>query len=452
MSFVNLRAVFRDRGAHTHPKNPDSRLRGRTYAIPFAKVWSSIVEMAGSDFRRWTTLLADEDVGILRAENRLPILESSDLIEIRISLDENAQTRVDMSSTSREDKGIPGGNARRIRRFFRILDKRVGAGPGKIIDPTLPLIRTTLLLLPFLAISCGPGEEPSPDAEPAVVDSSALVRNFQARSYERHIVFVTVQGDSTLLVPWSFTARTQPEGVDREVRGWLARSSTWDPFLQDFWEGPPNSAPRRILPQGPVRLVVGMEDALETIIFQEGGRNLEVNLGELLIEWSGQRAQTYRFHRGTIILSERTVEGHLLDMSRAWAEGDSPPGDWGLLLSGDTLQVVMEDLAPESGPEGGSFALWARIGFVDRQWQEVRFAWSEVRAFEPARRDVPMSWEVYSPEEDLSGSLTAMAPFLEVGEGDGPMLPVDALFQVAGTLTLGGDEYPVQGFIRHRQR
>jgi hypothetical protein len=193
-------------------------------------------------------------------------------------------------------------------------------------------------------------------------------------------------------------------------------------------------------------------DALETIIFQEGARNLEVNLGELLVEWSGRRAQTYRVHEGTIVLSDQTVPGYLLDMSRAWATGDVLPGDWGFLVSGDSLQVVMEDLAPDPGPEGGSFSLWARVEFLDRQWLGVQLAWSEVMSFEPARRDVPMTWEIQSPEGDLTGSLTTTAPFLEVLEGEGPMLPVDAHFQVAGTLTLAGRDFPVRGFIHHLQR
>jgi hypothetical protein len=199
-------------------------------------------------------------------------------------------------------------------------------------------------------------------------------------------------------------------------------------------------------------LVVGQGDALETILFQDGGRNLEITLGRLLVEWSGRRAQTYRVHQGEIILSDRTVEGHILDLTRAWAEGDPTPGDWGILLSGDSLQMVLEDLDPDSGPDGGDFTAWARVEFLDRQWQGVRLPWSEIRSFEPARRDVPMSWEILSLEENLAGSLTAVTPFLEVLEGDGAMLPVDALFQVTGTLSLAGEDFPVQGFIRHVQR
>lgn len=454
MSVPDFRTELRENQAQTHPGHSDGSLRGRTYAIPFTQVWAASVKLASGGLRGWEATAADEDSGILRARCKGLFFRRVDDLEVRVSLDENAQTRVDMSSP-RKEGGDSGRTARRIRRFFSKLDRAVGAGPGKIIDPTIPLIRDGLLLaailLPALIGGCGEANDlPSTDAS-AEPDSLDPGRNFQARSYERHIVFLTFQGDSTLLVPWAFSSRTRPDGVDREVRGWLARGDTWDPFLFDRREGPTNPAPWRILPQGPVRLVVGLGDALETIIFQEGGRNLEMNLGRLLVEWSGQKAQTYRIQEGTVILSERTVEGHILDMTRGWAAEDGPPGDWGVLLSGDSVQIVLEDLDPESGPDGGSFSLWARVQFLDRQWQGVRFAWSDVRAFEPARRDVPMSWDVRSPEGDLVGSLTTEAPFLEASEGSGPVLPVIALFQVTGNLTLAGVDYPIHGFIHHVQ-
>lgn len=63
-----------------------------------------------------------------------------------------------------------------------------------------------------------------------------------------------------------------------------------------------------------------------------------------------------------------------------------------------------------------------------------------------------MSWEVLSEGNEISGALDAVSPFLEVGEGEGPMLPVEALYQVSGTLILDGREFPVQGMIRHHQR
>ena len=282
-------------------------------------------------------------------------------------------------------------------------------------------------------------------------DTLPTPRNFQARSYERFITFLTFQEDSTLLVPFSFSAQTEPDGVHRETKGWLARGGTWDPFLGQEWAGPPNTAPWRIHPHGPLRLVVGEEDALETLFFQGTGRDLELRLGELLVEWNGQRAQSFRVHRGTVVLSDQTLEGYILDMSRAWATEEYPSGDWGILLSGDSLQLVLEDQSGVGGPDGGSFSVWARVSFLDRRWTGIQATWSETRSYEPARRDVPVNWEIRSAEGDFEGSLSTLDPFLEAGEGEGPMLPVEALFPVSGTLTFGGGSYPVRGLIRHIQ-
>ena len=138
--------------------------------------------------------------------------------------------------------------------------------------------------------------------------------------------------------------------------------------------------------------------------------------GDLLVEWSGLRAQTFRVQEGTMLLSDLSVEGSLLDMSRAWAVGADPPGDWGFLISGDSLQVVMEDLAPQDAAQGGSFSVWARVEFTERQYQGVKMVWSEVRAFEAARRDVPVRWDVQAREQEIEGTLAVVAPFLEAGE------------------------------------
>jgi hypothetical protein len=444
-------AGLRGTGAYSHPEHPEESLRGRTYAIPFATVWQAVAHLASGGLRGWTTVEADEDEGLLEAECPGLWGRNVDDAEVRVSLDKNGQTRVDMKSESRSNRRDLGRNARRIRRFFKALDREIGAGEGKILDPTVPLIRTGVLLL-GLSVACGPADQPPTDDRADTPARPDTARNFQSRTYERHIVFLTFQEDSTLLASMSFSARTRADGVERGIRGWLARGETWDPFLSESWKGAPASAPWRLLPHGPVRLVVGLEDALETVIFQEGGRSLELDLGPLLVEWSGLRAQTFRVHEAALALADGSVEGHLLDMRRAWTTGGDAPGGWGILLSGDSLQVVFENLDPDSGADGGAFNVWGRVQFLDRQWQDVRFVWSDIRAYGPARRDVPTSWEIGSPEGELQGALSADALHLEAGEGDGPLLPVDGLFQVNGILSLEGADYPVRGLLRHIQR
>lgn len=110
--------------AETRPTAEDPRLSGRTYHIPFATVWDSILAMIKAR-RRWRLIYADEASGIIKAEaSRL--LRTVDDVRLRVSLDDNALTRVDMRSVSRTGRADLGVNTRRIGRFFRELDRKLG--------------------------------------------------------------------------------------------------------------------------------------------------------------------------------------------------------------------------------------------------------------------------------------------------------------------------------------
>jgi uncharacterized protein (DUF1499 family) len=111
--------------AQTSEQAEDPRLRGRTYVIPFAKVWDEIIEMIESK-SRWTLVSADEGTGLIHAEAKTLVLRRVDDVRFKLKLDQNALTRVDMWSASRVGKGDIGTNARRIRRFCRELDRRLG--------------------------------------------------------------------------------------------------------------------------------------------------------------------------------------------------------------------------------------------------------------------------------------------------------------------------------------
>jgi len=111
--------------AETSPDHPNPRLRGRTLAIPFDRVWKEALLLAAKK-QGWTILEADDLAGVIRAEARTLVFRFTDDVEIRIGLDENGQTRVDMTSASRVGKADLGTNARRIGGFLRGLDRRLG--------------------------------------------------------------------------------------------------------------------------------------------------------------------------------------------------------------------------------------------------------------------------------------------------------------------------------------
>ena len=80
--------------AETDPRSPDARLRGRTYAISFDRVWNASLELSGGQLPRWSVASADDGEGIIRARVRARVLRRVDDVRIEVILDKNGQTRV----------------------------------------------------------------------------------------------------------------------------------------------------------------------------------------------------------------------------------------------------------------------------------------------------------------------------------------------------------------------
>ncbi len=127
--------------AETDPRSEESRLQGRTYAIPFDQVWGACLVLVQAR-RRWTLLQANDLEGFIRVRCQTLVFKFVDDLEIRIGLDDNAMTRVDVKSRSRKGRADLGTNARRIGRLLRGLDRRLNAGAGTILDPTAHETRT----------------------------------------------------------------------------------------------------------------------------------------------------------------------------------------------------------------------------------------------------------------------------------------------------------------------
>lgn len=129
-----VRALTSNR-AETAPDHVDARLRGRTYAISFERVWKSALKVAGTRIRGWRVTDWDDEDGRIAAEATTLVLRFVDDVEIRVGLDGNAQTRVDVASSSRKGSADFGTNARRIHRFLRKLDRELEAVPAQVLDP-----------------------------------------------------------------------------------------------------------------------------------------------------------------------------------------------------------------------------------------------------------------------------------------------------------------------------
>lgn len=307
-------------------------------------------------------------------------------------------------------------------------------------------IRPTVLCLGvLLAAAC---ERPSIEDATQPTDSTMVEAPLDGigRVYERSLVFIS---NDSVALPWLLHARSQPGGVARRARGWLARSGEWDRLYDAEWESPPTRVPWRIVPHDRLRLIVGEQESLESVILRDGTRQFEIQVEESIVEWRAPGGETYQVSEATTLVGDAELRGVFADLSRSWRAEETGPGDWAFLVSGDSLQALL--VAPEPGAGGRPYRAWAWWSYRELQWPEVRVEWTEVRAYEPARRDVPGAWSLDSGDGELTGTLAVTSSELQVGSGEGLFLPVDALFGVSGTLVLEGREIPVQGVLRHVQ-
>ncbi len=121
-----LRRVMGDGIAETRPDARDPRFRGRTFAIPFEDVWQAslalLKELPGCKLR-----LSNDRDGIIIAQATIHFPRHVNDVTISIVLDADAQTRVDMRSVTRDGAVDMGSNAKRVLRFFELLDQRMAA-------------------------------------------------------------------------------------------------------------------------------------------------------------------------------------------------------------------------------------------------------------------------------------------------------------------------------------
>lgn len=318
-----------------------------------------------------------------------------------------------------------------------------------------PLV--ALAALAGLFVGCD--QEPPPALEPpASLERDSVVGATPPAEgdlvFDREFLFVSLDSDSLVTVPWFFRARVTPEGVRREQSAWLSRRGSWEILGQESRTTEPTRAPWRILPGPLIRLIVGPGDRVESLLLRAPPRELETGLGPLMTEWASVGTESIRMYQGQTRFPAGNEDGIVIEISRRWeaSEGEGP-GDWLFLHAGSDMQFFMEQEGTRGEP-GESFPYrgWTRLALRDVQWPTLSVVFQELRAFEEARRDVPFRWGFSSAAGEITGDIEAVSSHLIAGQGDGPLLPVLGFFEVAGTMRIEGEEFSVSGFVRHIQR
>ena len=306
----------------------------------------------------------------------------------------------------------------------------------------------TLLLAVVLIVAVACSAEPgSPGRVPAEDPALAPLDSLAGNRYERHLAFFGLEAENPLVVAWSFSADTREDAVDREARIWLARGGMWDAFFQSAWETPAARAPWRLIPHEGIRIIVAERDALTALLYRSAGQELEMWFGEALAGWSSRPGELIQVREASTVLSETAVTGTLVDISFALQASDGAPESWALLIS-DDIQMFLR--GPFDAAADSTFQGWGTLRARNFDWPDVVVTATRSRAFEPARRDVPVAWRFQSSDADLTGRIEAMSTHMEAGEGPGPQLPLIAISEVEGSITIEDVPYLVRGILYHR--
>jgi len=315
--------------------------------------------------------------------------------------------------------------------------------------------RTLLLVVPLLS-GCG-GADPAPvpaQGDPAVGPQITLAAPAGREiTFDREIVFLSSSPDSMVIVPWFFRNRSTTEGLFRESQGWLSQGAGWEVLALESSASPSMRTPWRIVPGERIRVIVGEEDRLEAVLLRDPPRVVETQIGDFLVEWVRPGGDPIRLFQGRTTFPSGPIAGTVLDLSRRWDDPSLAPGDWLLLQGPDDFHLFLEEIPPIREPrELAVYRGWTRNGYRTESWPSMEVDWVETRSYERARRDIPVRWTIHSPGGEIQAEVTTVSSFLSVGEGDGPILPVRALYGISGTARILGEVIPVVGVVRHIQR
>lgn len=313
---------------------------------------------------------------------------------------------------------------------------------------------TARALITALAISlsaCGGGSDGSEESV-STGDSDQPVPLFR---YSRDFVFVAPSNDGPLVVPFEFSARERGDEIERGTRAWLARGSVWDRFLDDTMETTAAGGVWRPVPTTDLRLTVGGAAQIESFNFQRGDRQLRLELDSPLSDWQQGDETRFRLLRGRVIIGTEVVSGPVLELLRSesiledgWAPGQD--FDAVFLSTGDTIQLVIVETLSGDG-EGDGYA-WIRTPSGERTWDDGELRWLEIRAYDEARRDIPIRWTFRVPGADVTGELTAQGYDAILGPERGGRRAIELRYSVSGSIEVGGVRRNVVGAIRHTQQ
>lgn len=240
-------------------------------------------------------------------------------------------------------------------------------------------------------------------------------------AYNRRLLFLGPGSVLPTAAIFDFASLSDSASLRRGVRLRLLENGAWSALLDDGWEMDPMREPWRLVPHGPMKIVVGDAGDVDALSF-DGEPPLRLEPGLTIAEHSPDAGTQLVLRQGRLVLGGSAVPGVLLDaqLGRALSPSGPPPQP---TAEGDS--AFSPTPAPRPGAEAllvdnaGYYAVFGRSAAGDLAWihsvgrndsrRGARLDPSDWELDSESGLRLPTSWRVVAPGDILAGELTVEA-------------------------------------------
>lgn len=295
-------------------------------------------------------------------------------------------------------------------------------------------------------------------------------------AYSRRLIFLGPGEPLPSTALFDFSALSDSAGVRQGVRGRILVENEWESIVDEGWESEPMREPWRLIPGGPLRIVVDHTGEVAAIAYR-GEPSVRLEPEARVAESSPDAGTQFVLRQATLEVEGVAVRGILLDSQLGRAVDPTAVPRTAPAGAAEDTAGAPDDGEADPTAEGGSpatpiarpgaeaflvnssgyYAVFARSASGDIAWvshagsDDIQrgvgvepLAWSD-GADEAAR--MPTRWRIGGRDSQLAGEVSAaatdLAPLAELGD-------VTALgyILVSGWIEDGGVRRDVFGVIR----
>lgn len=282
-------------------------------------------------------------------------------------------------------------------------------------------------------------------------------------AYERRVVFLGPGQRLPTAVIMDFAALSDSLGVRRGVRVRVADGSEWTRLLDAGWDMERMREPWRLVPHGPLALIVGDAGELTAFVVR-GDTEIRLEPGSVLAEHAPDRGTQLMLRQARVAVGAELVHGIMLDAQMGRTLEPAAARDPINRADPDAGTAGDDDATPTARPgseallvdNAGYYLVFAttsagQLGWVHSEGRDDELRGTRLRAVgweedEEGTR-VPNGWEIVGPG-DLAGELVA-----EVVDGVNVTGAADVegigYAIVSGWVAYRGVRRDVFGIIRH---